>query len=442
MKNIFNKLPKFAGGGGVILTLLVFIGLMGYFFKSCNKNDFFNFRDTQIQQDRLTTYKNNLIQWNDTIQQKAKLKRADILKSGSSGNIKAFNDLQKANQQIIQLAENPTYANMQISLDSANFVGLNFTLYYNPQNGQTIKMVTMNSLEKHKVIYVEYLPTIDHFLSNKSIYDEFCGIVNLYNNMGKKLGTDEFKNGINIKKNKKVIASEEGDLDGGELETINLPPGRRGGGGGGFGFFGGTPSQVQDIQDGGGGGGPNPQDPQRPCPGDPVSNPRIVPTTVDGDNKSGRNGKTRSNEKQYHDGTDIGCPVGDPFYAMYDGVVDDKFKNSCPTDIPDEACGGRYGNYITIKSIINGQTIYIKYNHLSTILYRPGQQVVAGQQLGTCGKTGNAWKVPYPHIHIQAREEGFGDNWSDKATNKLNPESFLTQKFNQNGLPIIKQPCN
>ena len=199
---------------------------MGYFFKSCNKNDFFNFRDTQIQQDRLTTYKNNLIQWNDTIQQKAKLKRADILKSGSSGNIKAFNDLQKANQLIIQLAENPTYENMKISLDSANFVGLNFTLYYNPQNGQTIKMVTMNSLEKHKAYYVEYLPTIAHFLSNKkNILYNFTGKINLYDYMGHLLGHDIFNNWKKVNIRNKINTNN--DLDGGTLETVVLPPSRK-----------------------------------------------------------------------------------------------------------------------------------------------------------------------------------------------------------------------
>ena len=109
MKNFLNKPPKYSGG--IIITLIVFIGLIGYFFKSCNKNDFLNFRDTQVQQDRLSTYKNNLIQWNDTLQQTAKQRRADIIKSGGVGNIKAFNDLQKANQLIIQLAENPTYEN-------------------------------------------------------------------------------------------------------------------------------------------------------------------------------------------------------------------------------------------------------------------------------------------------------------------------------------------
>ena len=92
--------------------------------------------------------------------------------------------------------------------------------------------------------------------------------------MGKKLGTDEFKNGINIKKNKKVIASEEGDLDGGDLNTVILPPGRRSDGAGGgyagnaWSFSSGAGSPTGNNNSGGGGGGdgnnastPNPIDP-------------------------------------------------------------------------------------------------------------------------------------------------------------------------------------
>ena len=447
-------------GGGVILIIIIIV-IVSIFDDSCNKSDIFGLHNDFDNEDitkRIELFKQKFVSWNDTTIQKAKQFRAEIAKLSGEGNMKVFNAIKNANQQIIELAEKQDYNNMTISLDSANFMGLNFTLYYNYQNGKTIKLITMNSLINHQAIYVEYVPTNEHFLSKKSIFEEYSGDINIYNRNGILVGKAIFKNGKKI--NSKNSATNYKDITQSECDGCPVQEGvdvavegfihNSSSYGGYYYTIGGGPGVVQNINnDGGGGGGllPNPQDRATPCPGDPVVDPRIVPSKLNGDKNTGRYGDTRKYENgtpKNHDGTDYGCAVGAPFYAMLGGAVVGK-KSDCPTDRVDKSCGGGYGNYIIVKSIYNGQYVWLKYNHASTISLNIGDPVSVSQQLGTCGETGNAWKIAYPHAHVQARTEGYGGDWSKNASpsTKKTPEDYTNQKFDQNGNPIPKtQPCN
>ncbi|MCX8480461.1 MAG: M23 family metallopeptidase, partial [Sediminibacterium sp.] len=412
-------------------------------------------------------YKQNLIQWNDTTIQRAKQKRADILKSGGAGNIKAFNAVQNANKQIIELAEKQQYTNMKISLDSANFMGLNFTLFYDPTNGKTIKLISMNSEIKHRVIYVEYIPTLEHFLAKKTIYESFSGVINMYNHNGILLGKDEFKNGVAHFDHKKINTGINFN-DTIRLRAIVLPPGRRRNSldprqdpdfqlrefGPDLGFlFSINPGFQEPNFEEDEPNLPDPQDPPVPCEGNPVIRPEITPTDK---NKTlfegGTNGFTRNSQTKYHDGLDIKCKnKEDEIYPMFDGVVV-RVKNIYkPGDKGDYG----YGNYVIIKSEVNGETIFLKYIHLDYVFndVQVGTPISRGLTLGVCGTTGNAWNIPNPHVHIQLREGENGNNgsryeWSGKEARKLstsgiyeetNPAKYFATLF-YNGTNL-KPPC-
>lgn len=157
-----------------------------------------------------------------------------------------------------------------------------------------------------------------------------------------------------------------------------------------------------------------------PCPGDPVENPSIAPSS--GWNYlGGTYGKTRNNGTKFHDGIDIKASANTPVYSMYDGVVigiETSFD-------PGEYAKRSYGNFVNIKSIINGNVIYLKYNHLNSIgsNIKPGTQVSAGSQIGLSGTTGNAsskTSIVIPHVHIQGR---------NKDNKSIDPEPYLATKF-------------
>ncbi|MEK7547199.1 MAG: peptidoglycan DD-metalloendopeptidase family protein [Patescibacteria group bacterium] len=103
-------------------------------------------------------------------------------------------------------------------------------------------------------------------------------------------------------------------------------------------------------------------------------------------------GKTEFAVKTYgskwHNGIDLGAPVGTEVFAAEDGTVinvgnQDRF---CPR--------AAYGKFIVIKHN-NGLTTL--YGHLSLYIVSTGQKVTRGQLIGYVGKTG--WATG-PHTHF------------------------------------------
>ncbi len=93
-------------------------------------------------------------------------------------------------------------------------------------------------------------------------------------------------------------------------------------------------------------------------------------------------------KSQWHNGVDIGAPVGTEVYAAADGVVinvgnQDRF---CPR--------AAYGKFIEIKHNNGLATLYA---HLSLQIVSIGQKVTRGQLIGYVGKTG--WATG-PHTHF------------------------------------------
>jgi hypothetical protein len=94
-------------------------------------------------------------------------------------------------------------------------------------------------------------------------------------------------------------------------------------------------------------------------------------------------------EKSFHNGIDIGVPVGTPIIAAHDGVV---------TQVVNGSTG--YGKYITIEGE-NG--ISTRYAHCDTLLATVGQEVEQGEVIAASGNTGNSTG---PHLHYEVMMDG------------------------------------
>jgi murein DD-endopeptidase MepM/ murein hydrolase activator NlpD len=87
----------------------------------------------------------------------------------------------------------------------------------------------------------------------------------------------------------------------------------------------------------------------------------------------------------HHTGIDFHAATGTTVHAVGYGTV------------VETGWGGAYGNQIVIRM---HDGTYTQYGHLSSIGVVVGQRVVAGQQIGLSGATGN---VTGPHLHFEAR---------------------------------------
>lgn len=121
-----------------------------------------------------------------------------------------------------------------------------------------------------------------------------------------------------------------------------------------------------------------------------------------------------------HYGYDIAAVPGTDLFSMHDGVVTDVVGLYPPGS--KGKTERSYGNTITVRTTINGQTYYFMYAHLDAIApsMKVGETVVQGQFIGQTGSTGNAHNVPNKHVHIEV--------W-DKDKKKLDPKDFFKSKF-------------
>jgi murein DD-endopeptidase MepM/ murein hydrolase activator NlpD len=109
-------------------------------------------------------------------------------------------------------------------------------------------------------------------------------------------------------------------------------------------------------------------------------------------------GQARADGGREHHAIDILAPRGTPVLAAASGIVEKLYES-------------RDG----------GHTVYIRradpawldyYAHLDTYApdLRDGVKVMAGQQIGTVGSTGNA-SADAPHLHYEIKQMGPGEKW-------------------------------
>lgn len=98
-----------------------------------------------------------------------------------------------------------------------------------------------------------------------------------------------------------------------------------------------------------------------------------------------------------HQGVDLAGPIGTPVYAACEGTV-----------VAAGSASG-FGQWIVIDHDINGKKVSTVYGHVDTIDVSVGQQVTAGQKIGTIGNRGESTG---PHLHFEIWEGGRLDGGS------------------------------
>ena len=112
----------------------------------------------------------------------------------------------------------------------------------------------------------------------------------------------------------------------------------------------------------------------------------------------------------YAYGQPVLSPVDGTVVALHDGEIDHEARRSQLALLPymlsqgsrlREGVGAIAGNYIIISP--HGSDYYVGIVHLQrgSLRVKPGDAVRVGQQLASCGNTGNSTQ---PHIHIQAMD--------------------------------------
>ncbi len=129
-----------------------------------------------------------------------------------------------------------------------------------------------------------------------------------------------------------------------------------------------------------------------------------------------------------HSGVDLKLPIGTPIGAIGNGIV--RYA----------ANDGALGLHVIIEhKLISGEKVFSIYGHFSTIAVKEGDQVDAGQTIGTVGMTGN---TTAPHLHLQVdRETGTDPHvpWSplyaptkaQAAKWSINPITFIQDHAEQ-----------
>jgi hypothetical protein len=187
---------------------------------------------------------------------------------------------------------------------------------------------------------------------------------------------------------------------------------------------------------------------KKPCEGDPVDRPRLAAQK----GKSGILGATfgctrygggcvsPDGRNKMHGGLDILNEKDSPVFAMFDGVVLNKYHQ------PDGA-----GHALRIRSELpSGEIIIYQYFHLKENSMLPNNTVVkAGDIIGIQGDSGNlrgaiASGGVDSHVHIRINTySGAGNSYDyNNFKNQLvNPNDYIKTKFDENG-NIIDNNCD
>jgi hypothetical protein len=159
-----------------------------------------------------------------------------------------------------------------------------------------------------------------------------------------------------------------------------------------------------------------------------------------------------------HDGWDQGAATGEPMYGgPKGGLVVKSFQCvKCTADRPstlmngyslgdpsiytDPGWGNGYGNYIIVRYTNDqlpastrdllasrgfpGGHIFVMYAHLHTRLVETGAQLAPGQQISTCGNTGNS-EATHLHLEIRASRSADFTGWATIRSGVMDPVALF-----------------
>lgn len=144
-------------------------------------------------------------------------------------------------------------------------------------------------------------------------------------------------------------------------------------------------------------------------------------------------------ETTIHRGLDIATSGNDPVYSMLTGHVLELGTDSSQ------------GNYIVIVNDISGTTNYgyaTRYMHLDSFSVNQGDYVVAGQQVGIEGTTGQSTGI---HLHVEMQDISRFNwqwHWSYVKSDYLDPTVFMGidnidyTSWIYDGTPVPPTPTN
>lgn len=136
----------------------------------------------------------------------------------------------------------------------------------------------------------------------------------------------------------------------------------------------------------------------------------------------------------FHYGADFYGPVGVPILAGRSGLV-----------VAAEMSGD-YGNRIDIYH--QEYDMFTVYAHLNEILVYTGMKVETGQQIGTCGNTGNTVKSKTDpnygsHLHLEVRydfnERGsYEETFTEDPVPHIYPAPMMFAEAKQPWKPVVR----
>lgn len=187
--------------------------------------------------------------------------------------------------------------------------------------------------------------------------------------------------------------------------------------------------------------------------------------------RGGTFGKTRydknGNLELRHNGLDLYAEPGTPIYAMHDGIISrNQDYITCQPDRDSDAWPPGYkgdkkkgGNRFSVESEINGDIIIFVFMHLQAdnpvainprtgVPFKPGDNLFRGEIIGYTGRTGNAYNVPYKHLHLGVKRNGYyvdpadyinGElQWNNEAKTSISETKIINIKCNDESIKVIK----
>ncbi|MBO4961061.1 MAG: M23 family metallopeptidase [Flavobacteriales bacterium] len=136
-----------------------------------------------------------------------------------------------------------------------------------------------------------------------------------------------------------------------------------------------------------------------------------------------------------HHGIDLAGSIGTPVFSMFDGTVvkavnyfDPNIEYADYMDLGNDNMKAAVtnhdaaaGNRINIRCTVKGRVIIIKYFHLNNLAknFNIGDNIYAGEQIGTIGNTGSASSTQSSgaHLHLEIRDPS--------TNNSIDPKNYF-----------------